>query len=159
MPTSCAEEKEEWALRSRGLEGWGELRDEDGICCKQATKDKIRGWPKEQWARIWDNYMAGLHGGRSLSTSRADGLEADRLKLHKNLLEAESSVLIQARTGKIGLAEFLFQARVPGFFNSGCRCGYRKQDVRHVVIFCPNFADRNSYSLSSHASVLQPHLL
>ena len=37
------------------------------------------------------------------------------LKLHKGLYKAESSIFVQARTGKIGLRDFLFKRRVLGF--------------------------------------------
>ena len=36
------------------------------------------------------------------------------LKLHSGLKKAESSVLVQARTGRIGLARFLYSRKVPG---------------------------------------------
>ena len=46
------------------------------------------------------------------------------------------------RTGKIGLAAFLHQYRVPGFASAGCECGWRRQDTKHILINCPRFRDR-----------------
>ena len=37
------------------------------------------------------------------------------LKLHKGLQKAESSMLIQLRTGRTGLRHFLNKVRVPGY--------------------------------------------
>lgn len=46
------------------------------------------------------------------------------------------------RTGKIGLAEFLYKCRVPGVASPSCACGWRTQDAKHVLIHCPNFEDQ-----------------
>jgi hypothetical protein len=45
------------------------------------------------------------------------------LKLHSGLRKAESSALIQLRTGRVGLAHFLHKARVPSYETGMCRCG------------------------------------
>ena len=59
------------------------------------------------------------------------------LKLHKNLRKAESTALIQLRTGRIGLAWFLSKRRVPEFVNRlGCRCGAERESPRHVLLEC-----------------------
>lgn len=44
----------------------------------------------------------------------------------------ESSRAIQMRTGKIDLSAFLHAQK-----GAWCTCGWRKQDVKHVVMFCP----------------------
>ena len=58
------------------------------------------------------------------------------LKLHQGLHKAESSVLIQARTEKIGLAKFLYQRKVPGVITDQCTCGAGPETVQHVVEYC-----------------------
>ena len=52
------------------------------------------------------------------------------------LRKAESSVAVQIRSGKIGLNAFLNKMRVPGI-DPDCKCGWRKQDVKHILLFCP----------------------
>jgi hypothetical protein len=42
------------------------------------------------------------------------------LKLHEGLRKAESALLTQARTGRIGLAKFLYRRSVPGFTTATC---------------------------------------
>jgi hypothetical protein len=59
------------------------------------------------------------------------------LKKHENLTKAESSLLIQARTGAIGLNDFLFRARVPEISTPHCECGQGKETVEHLVVWCP----------------------
>ena len=56
-----------------------------------------------------------------------------RLKLHNQLKKAESSVLVQARTGRIGLAHFLNKARVPGYETPACRCGLGDETAEHLL--------------------------
>ena len=45
------------------------------------------------------------------------------LDRHEGLTKAESSLLTQARTGVIGLRDFLFRARVPEVPTPYCECG------------------------------------
>ncbi len=45
------------------------------------------------------------------------------------------------RTNKIGLADFLYKCRVPGVMTACCDCGWRKQDVKHILINCPRFQE------------------
>jgi len=75
--------------------------------------------------------------------SRADrdrGIDASagpsqaRLKLHDKLQKAESAVLIQARTGCIGLAQFLRHRKVPDVATATCECGYGPETTKHVVV-------------------------
>jgi hypothetical protein len=58
------------------------------------------------------------------------------LKLHLGLRKAESSVLIQSRTGCIGLAHFLYRVQVPGIESSLCSCTNGIETPRHVLIHC-----------------------
>ena len=58
------------------------------------------------------------------------------LELHKGLSKAESSVLIQARTGEICLAHFLHQRKVPGMMSDRCSCGVGVETVWHVTEYC-----------------------
>ena len=55
---------------------------------------------------------------------------------HDGLRKAESSALIQARTGKIGLKAFLFQRKVPGIPTPLCDCGGAPETVGHLLEGC-----------------------
>ena len=55
---------------------------------------------------------------------------------HGRLRKAESSLLIQARTGKIGLRKFLFQVGVPGIQSPWCDCGNAEETVEHLAVGC-----------------------
>ena len=56
-----------------------------------------------------------------------------RLKIHTQLKKAESA---QIRTGKIGLADFLYKRRVPSVTSPACSCGWHRQTPEHVIMFC-----------------------
>jgi hypothetical protein len=58
------------------------------------------------------------------------------LKLHSGLHKAESSALVQFRTGCTGLAYFLHKARVPGVESGLCSCGNGFETPRHMLIHC-----------------------
>jgi hypothetical protein len=59
------------------------------------------------------------------------------LERHKGLTKAESSLLIQARTGAIGLRDFLFRAKVRTISTPYCDCGRGRETVEHLVVWCP----------------------
>ena len=67
---------------------------------------------------------------------------AQVLSLHKSLQKAESAMLVQARTGKIGLGKFLHDRKVPGFETAQCRCGAGFETPRHMVLYCIEEAGR-----------------
>lgn len=64
------------------------------------------------------------------------------LKLHSGLRKAESAVLVQAQTGRIGLAKFLYNQRVPGVLSAQCRCSAREETPRHMALYCTEEAER-----------------
>jgi hypothetical protein len=63
------------------------------------------------------------------------------IQLHAELQKAESSVLTQIRTGRIGLAAFLNKARVPEFPSPMCQCGQASETAKHVIAHCPRFTE------------------
>jgi hypothetical protein len=89
------------------------------------------------WRERW-------HRGKRAITRRPRRPEAadrppgrNRLALHKGLRKAESALLVQMRTGHIGLGAYLAGRRVPGA-EARCRCGGGMETVRHILIFCRN---------------------
>ena len=64
------------------------------------------------------------------------------LSLYKSLQKAESALLVQARTGKIGLGKFLYDRKVPGLETAQCRCGAGFETPRHMVLYCIEEASR-----------------
>jgi hypothetical protein len=67
------------------------------------------------------------------------------LKLHARLRKAESSMLVQARIGHIGLAKFLYNRKVLGILPAQCRCGAGEETARHVALYCAEEAGRRQH--------------
>jgi len=93
------------------------------------------------WKERWELEQAAAHR-RSRNVTRTD-LAASvppgtkTLRLHDGLHKAESSLLVQLRTGKIGLKHFLLQARVPEILTDTCECGQARETASHLAVFCP----------------------
>jgi hypothetical protein len=83
--------------------------------------------------KAWDAYW-GAHreSGWGVSGPPSEAI----LKLHKKLRKAESSALIQLRTGRVGLASFLCKRRVPGYATPRCRCGEGNGTPEHFLLEC-----------------------
>ena len=58
------------------------------------------------------------------------------LRRHEGLNKARSSLLVQIRTGAIGLRDFLFKRGVPGVLTPYCECGEGRETVEHLVMWC-----------------------
>lgn len=77
----------------------------------------------------------------SLSFSSADLASDDDklLSLRTGLSAAQATISTLVRTGKIGLKSFLFKANAPGIESPACECGWRREDAKHVILFCPRW--------------------
>jgi hypothetical protein len=64
------------------------------------------------------------------------------LKHHSGLRKEESSVLVQARTSRIGLAKFLYSRKVPGILSAQCRCRAGEETPRHMALSCTDETER-----------------
>jgi len=104
--------------------------------------------PDEVVTQEWKNRFLASQKGRSLADTQGQTLLEARdpkevqkalrkhLRQHKKLRKEESSLLTQARTGRIGLRKFLFLRRVPSIATPYCECGEEEETVRHVLEGC-----------------------
>ena len=67
------------------------------------------------------------------------------LKRHEGLTKAQSSLLTQARTGDIGLKDYLFKAGVLGLMTPYCTCREREETVEHLVVWCPDLLKQKTW--------------
>src|SRR5213083_2635862 len=118
------------------------------------AQEAIRAWQTlgsttdEAIIQEWKSRFRAEQRGRSLTDNQGRALlkanepkEVQKalqkhLRRHKRLRKEESSLLIQARTGRIGLRKFLFQQRVPGIATPYYECGEEEETVRHVLDGC-----------------------
>jgi hypothetical protein len=147
-------------LRTRGQRG-RQASDTPGVARKQWV-EKWLGQPIEQWderekRRVVANWTERwtkeqrrqdrvIHPGTDPGNSGVIPVDAapnrQVLKMHSRLQKAESAVLVQARTGCIGLARFLYSRKVPGVQSAKCRCGAGDETPRHMALYCIEEAER-----------------
>jgi ribonuclease HI len=70
------------------------------------------------------------------------------LRLHEKRSKRHSSLLIQMRTEKIGLRDFLYQRGVPDVTHPRYACGEGRETVMHVLMRCRRFKDLRRQELS-----------
>jgi exonuclease III len=108
---------------------------------RQAALHKIDKLAFEKWRERWINGTTGAHL-RTLAQTPDKKVR----KLHTNRRKAESSLLTQLRTGKIGFNDFLCSRGVPQIQSRRCTCGMGDMTVRHVILTCQDWAqERNTY--------------
>lgn len=96
-----------------------------------AIRTEIHRRIKMEWAEEWANGSTGRELRRILPTP-----SKSTLGLYKGLSRPLSSVLVQMRTSKIGLRQFLYTRGVPEIDDDQCGCGMGSQTVEHVLLRC-----------------------
>ena len=88
-----------------------------------------------------------------MGTYKSRAASEEPPKIHKELKKAESSILTQIRTGRIGLAAFLNKARVPNFPSPICQCGQAEETASHIIAYCPRFAEQRQGLAVGHPDI------
>jgi ribonuclease HI len=100
----------------------------------------LRRWCKTQAERAWISAWRDDKKGRA--TYRHTPTPTKKvLQLHDRLSKRESALLVQLRTEKIGLNDFLFSRHVPAVTSARCSCGERRQTVAHILLRCSKYKD------------------
>jgi hypothetical protein len=102
----------------------------DMTTCEAVSRD---------WRKRWDwSYRKAARRRPERDKEPADTPDFEKpLRKHGNLRKHESSLLVQIRTGKVGLRAFLFQRGVPTVPSPHCECGEGRETAEHVVLRCP----------------------
>jgi ribonuclease HI/uncharacterized protein YchJ len=89
-----------------------------------------------EWKEAWTNEKTGrkLHRICPEPTSKV-------LLLHKSVPRPFSSLIVQMRTAKIGLRQFLYLRKVPDVDDDKCGCKGGSQTVRHILFSCPLYRE------------------
>jgi hypothetical protein len=92
-----------------------------------------------KWQHRWRAAVASSIRG-DLAARR--GPDLSNHKVYKDLYKHQASVLMQARTGCVGMADFLFKRRVPGVPSPLCSCGDAPETPKHVLLYCNKTAGK-----------------
>jgi hypothetical protein len=82
-----------------------------GLAGKLVLRDWGKRWHAEN-RRLGRTVQPNVDPGKNEVIPEDPPPAKQVLELHKGLRKAESALLIQARTGRIGLAKFLYRCRV-----------------------------------------------
>jgi len=133
-PHQAAKEATGW--RGEGEEG--PRADPPSELYPLRTSLKTWGWKtvNRHWQANWKTETKG-------KTTRRHTPKPTKkvLQLHSDLSKRKSAILVQMRTEKIGLKDFLFSRRVPGIPDARCDCQEGRQTVGHVLLSCRKFRD------------------
>lgn len=102
--------------------------------CKRLINQNAR----RLWGRMWSNGETGMQYKKRWQDKDMN-LDRHINKLYLNLHKAESSVLIQMRTEKIGLYGYL--SRIKRADDPWCGCRQAYQSVRHIIEECECLMD------------------
>jgi ribonuclease HI len=125
LADKLAKEATGWRqIRGRG--GRSEQIDTDNMAptpnflkhLRSATRTELNRQAQKQWAREWNAETRG-RGSHALTPVPT----RTTLHLHASISKPLSAAIVQMRTGKIGLRDFLHQRHVPGFTDATCQCG------------------------------------
>ena len=97
-----------------------------------AVKAEIRTHAKNDFTKKWATGPSGRVTYKINKLTHKAVLKKFRL-----MSRPESSVIIQARTGKIGLRDYLY--KINSAPSPACPCGFRRQTVHHTLLECPGF--------------------
>src|SRR5947207_15854565 len=97
----------------------------------QKEKSAIDEWAELEWQRRWR-----LQARNRKATTWKTPWTQSTLKLYSDMPQHQASALFLLRTEVLGLNGWLAAINVPGI-DERCACGWHKQTVQHVLMFCP----------------------
>jgi hypothetical protein len=102
-----------------------------------STNRKLKKMLHKKWENVWNEYRASSE--RRVCVTLSSRCFKKRLKLHENMIKAESSLVTQMRIDRIDFAKYLFHHRVFIVSTSVCSCNWSKQFLKHIVLFCSTY--------------------
>lgn len=124
--------------QSYGSSGWksgsDNLLNSETSGKRRVLADWTARWTKEQ-RKLERVVQLGTDPGSCQAVPEDTPPSRRVLNLHVRLRKAESTVLIQTRTGRVGLARFLDTRKVPGVMSAQCRCRAGEQTPQHMTLY------------------------
>lgn len=124
---------------------------------KTAAKRELEETWKARWTKYQQQTRAVANDNKLSAAVRATWTRGLRAK--ENLTRAESTVATLLRTEHIGLNDYLFRRRVPGYSKSDCDCGWPRQTPKHIILFCPTHATGRTEMLAEAKTTDYTNLL
>ncbi|WQF90349.1 hypothetical protein CDEST_15363 [Colletotrichum destructivum] len=103
-----------------------------------ALRSTHKTWTDREANKAWQASWTAETRGRT-SYRYTPRPTKKTLQLHEGLSKRQSSILVQMRTEKIGLKDFLFNRRVPDVTDADCQCREGRQTLSHILLRCRRF--------------------
>jgi len=105
-----------------------------------ALQAMLKMWSRKEADKMWEtSWQQDTKGRTTFRHTPAPSKKA--LQLHEGLTKRQSAILVQLRTEKIGLRDFLFRRKVPDILDPMCTCQEGRQTVRHILFTCHKLKD------------------
>jgi ribonuclease HI len=105
-----------------------------------ALKATLKMWARNTANKMWRN--SWMKDTRGRTTFRYTPVPSKKvLRLHEERSKRASALLVQMRTEKIGLRDFLFNRKVPDIADAQCSCKAGRQTVSHILLRCGKLKD------------------
>ena len=101
-----------------------------------SSRDGTKGAITVAWKDRWKAVVEARQGRTPRLADLDPELTDSALRRHDDLTKAESSLLIQARIGAIGLKDFLFRVKVPRIIILYYAYSSNRETVEHLVVWC-----------------------
>lgn len=135
--TTIGQDKNKWAEKQ--IEDIRREQNHQGNARQHSENHTIRSLSKRWTVHKWKERISALVNSNNPADIDIKTIDGEAPKLYRNMPKAEASLAIQLRTGKIGLAAFLHERRVPDYPTPFCPCGEGRQTVKHVIITCRTY--------------------
>ena len=100
-----------------------------------ALQATLKMWSRKEADNMWEtSWQHETKGGTTFRHTPAPSKKV--LQLHEGLTKRQSAILVQLRTEKIGLRDFLFRRKVPDILDPMCNCQEGRKTVRHILLTC-----------------------
>ncbi len=137
----AAKEATGWRVKKTRREGIRELDTSSTAAQTPLVKELVSAKAAILRKRVlaeWKDKWSKETRGRELYKLEPEP-KSNIVKLHVELCKELSSLVIQMRTGKIGIRQFLYERKVPGIEDGRCECRQRNQTVKHVLLNCRRY--------------------
>lgn len=115
------------ALQSSICKTWKDRWDHQAT---QRTRHQTAAQPRKWNASVQRSFSPQPEPHQTIPTA-----------IHRTLTRVQSSIATQLRTEHMGLNSYLKWRRVPGVDSANCPCGYFAQNTKHMLLYCPQWAE------------------
>ena len=127
----------------------------EALTATQQGKGMTNKWAKERWEKRREHYLSTIPESRKMPAHK-ESLGRQQDQIHQGPRKAESSLAIQLRYRENRICTISPCTQVsPRWSQQHASWGRRRQDPKHVVIYCPEptYSGRKLYEMGGNRQV------